>query len=220
MSRRDMLEAGVLFIALASVVLGGCATESPASQKTETDDEGFFEEIFNDEPELVTVPQGTVLPVVFRDTLSSAESAVGQPFEVELTQDVAAGGKVAIPAGSRIHGSVTEAHGPKKIGGRSRLSLDFHTLELANGDTVPVRAAFAQAGRSETPKDAAIIGGSTLGGAILGEAVDEGEGTVVGGVVGAIGGVVGAIKTKGKPVTVPAGTRMNLVLDAAVEIEV
>lgn len=178
----------------------------------------FFQRVFRSAPEPVTVPAGTVLPVRFLDTLSSHESAVGQAFQAEVVQDIAIDGKTVIPAGARILGTVTEAR-PPKIGGRARLSLDFSTLDI-DGASYPITAAFAQRGKSETPKDAAIIGGGTLGGAILGEAVDEGEGTVVGAVVGGIAGALGAKKTKGKPVVVPAGSTMSLELASPVTVEV
>ena len=178
----------------------------------------FFQRVFRAAPEPVTVPAGTLVPVRFLDTLSSHGSVVGQAFQAEVVQDVAVDGRTVIPAGARILGTVTEAQ-PPKIGGRARLSLDFNTLDI-DGRSYPITAAFAQRGRSETPKDAAIIGGSTLGGAILGEAVDEGEGTVVGAVVGGIAGAFGAKKTKGKPVVVSAGSTMSLQLASPVTVEV
>lgn len=178
----------------------------------------FFQRVFRSAPEPVTVPAGTLVPVRFLDTLSSHESVVGQAFQAEVVQDIAIDGKTVIPAGARILGTVTEAQ-PPTIGGRARLSLDFDTLDI-DGASYAITAAFAQRGKSETPKDAAIIGGGTLGGAILGEAVDEGEGTVVGAVVGGIAGALGAKKTKGKPVVVPAGSTMSLELASPVTVEV
>lgn len=181
-------------------------------------DPSFFQRVFRAAPEPVTVPAGTLVPVRFLDTLSSHGSVAGQAFQAEVVQDIAVDGRTVIPAGARILGTVTEAR-PPKIGGRARLSLDFDTLDI-DGTSYPISAAFAQRGRSETPKDAAIIGGSTLGGAILGEAVDEGEGTVVGAVVGGIAGALGAKKTKGKPVVVSAGSTMSLQLESPVTVEV
>ncbi|MGH9464277.1 MAG: hypothetical protein ACRD0X_01440, partial [Thermoanaerobaculia bacterium] len=127
-------------------------------------------------------------------------------------------GRVVVPAGSRVVGAVADAHSARKIGGRAILSLRFHTLELPAGASVPIAASFASAGRSQAPRDAAIIGGSTLGGAILGEALHEGEGGIIGAVVGGIAGAVGAKRTHGRPVEVPAGTVMSIELAGPVTV--
>ena len=111
---------------------------------------------------LVTVPVGTVLRVRIDDHLSSHTSSVGQQFHGTVIQDVAAEGRVAVRSGSTVIGRVTEATPAQKIGGRARLSLDFDTLEVGSVQR-PMSAQFGQAGKSQTAKDAAIIGGSTNG---------------------------------------------------------
>jgi outer membrane lipoprotein SlyB len=224
MPTHSILAAAALVLALP---LAACnTTDSDDEQTAEAGEQSgeaeaepsFFQRVFRAEPEPVTVSAGTLVSVRFLDTLSSHGSVVGEAFQAEVIQDIAVDGRTVIPAGSRILGTVTEAQ-PPKIGGRARLSLDFNTLDI-DGRSYPITAAFAQRGRSETPKDAAIIGGGTLGGAILGEAVDEGEGTVVGAVVGGIAGALGAKKTKGKPVVVSAGSTMSLQLASPVTVEV
>ena len=181
---------------------------------------GFFERLLQPEPVPVVVPAGTVLVLRLQDTLSSHETPDGAAFSGHVTQEVSVDGHVAVPAGSIVRGNVLEARAAKKIGGRPILSLSFNELVTPDGQTVGISAHLAQAGRSEVAKDAAIIGGSTIGGAIIGEAIHEGEGGTVGAIAGAIGGTVGALKTKGKPVVLPAGTPLNIALDGAVTVEV
>lgn len=174
------------------------------------------------EPESISllVPAGTSLVIRFERTLSSHTSETGEPFRVELTEDAAAGGRTAIPAGSVIHGTVTEADPAKKIGGRAMLALDFRYLELPSGEKIAINAGFAERGKSQSAKDAGIIAGSVVGGAILGEAVDEGEGTAIGAVVGGVVGAVVAKGTRAKRVEVPAGTVTTLELLAPVTVDV
>ena len=169
---------------------------------------------------LVTVPAGTVLRVELKDHLSSHTSQVGQRFYGSIDQDVAANGQIAIERGSVVVGRVSEAEPAKKIGGRARLSLEFENLELPSGQRWPIEAQFAERGRSSTAKDAAIIGGSTIGGAIIGEAIEDGEGGVIGAIVGGLGGAYAAKKTKAKPVEVPAGTILNLELTEPLTLEI
>jgi outer membrane lipoprotein SlyB len=219
-----------LFVVASSVlslVLGGCGRTSSAtpndpeaSESSGRQEDSLFSGLFSSAPVEVTLPTGTVVVVRFDQTLSSSENRPGDSFSATVQQDVAAEGKVAIPRGSTIFGAVTEAHGAEKIGGRARLSLSFDTLRLTSGLEVSITAVFAGRGKSETAKDAAIIGGSTLGGAILGNAVHEGEGSVVGAIVGGLAGTAAAKKTHGKPVVVSSGTVMSIRLSEPATVEV
>ncbi len=137
-----------------------------------------------------------------------------------VTQEVSVDGKVAIPAGSVVSGRVVEARPAKKIGGRAILEISFDGLDVRGGEAVPISAHLAEVGKSEVVRDAAIIGGSTIGGAIIGEAIHEGEGGTVGAIVGGIAGTVGALKTRGKPVVLPAGTTLGIALDGPVTVKV
>jgi len=171
-------------------------------------------------PILITVPAGTMVSVEMTQTLSSHTNEPGQAFMTHVIQDVAAEGRVAIEAGSRIFGRVLEAHPANKIGGRAILSVEFNSLELTNGARRPFHAEFAELGKSQRGKDAAIIGGGVIGGAILGEAVDEGEGTKIGAIVGGLAGTFAAKKTKGKPVELPAGSVVTLQTTQPVSVEI
>lgn len=223
-SNNAALTLTLLLLGLSLAACGTAASDRVAAEDGDAtaaaadSEPSFFARVFRSEPEPITVPAGTLVPVRFLDTLSSHASTEGQAFQAEVIQDVVIGDRTAIPAGARVLGSVTEAS-PPKIGGRARLSLDFHTLEI-DGRSYPIAAAFAQRGKSETPKDAAIIGGSTLGGAILGDAVDNTGGGGIGAVIGGIAGAIGAKETQGKPVVVPSGSTMSLQLASPVTVEV
>lgn len=169
---------------------------------------------------LVTVPARTMLVVELDKTLSSHTSQVGENFRAFLTQDVAVGGRTALPADSIVLGRVTEAKPAKKVGGRARLSLEFYSIQLPNGKQVPIEVAFAEAGKSQTTKDAAIIGGSTLGGAVIGHAVNKGEGTAIGAIVGGLAGAAVANETRAKPVVVNSGTLLTLETIETLTVEV
>jgi hypothetical protein len=180
---------------------------------------GLLERFFGPEEREVVVPAGTVLQVSLGETLSSHDTAVGERFDAVLLRDVAIDGVVAVPAGSRLGGRVTEATPARKIGGRARLTLVFEELDLGDRQ-VPIAASIAQVGRSERAKDAAIIGGGTIAGAVLGEEVDDGDGGVIGAIVGGLAGTAAAKKTHGKPVVLEAGTEVSVRLESPVELTV
>jgi len=170
-------------------------------------------------PALVTVPARTILAVELDKTLSSHTSQVGENFRAFLTQDVAADGQIALPRDAIVLGRVTEAKPAKKVGGRARLSLEFYSIQLPNGQQAPLDVVFAEAGRSQTTKDAAIIGGSTLGGAVIGHAVNKGEGTAIGAIVGGLAGAAVANETRAKPVVVNSGTILTLEMIQPLTVE-
>lgn len=170
-------------------------------------------------PALLTVPVRTILAVELDKTLSSHTSQIGESFRASLTQDVAVNGRTALPRDSIIIGRVTEAKPAKKVGGRARLSLEFYSIQLANGQQVPLSVVFAEVGKSQTTKDAAIIGGSTLGGAVIGHAVNKGQGTAIGAIVGGLAGAAVANETRAKPVVVNSGTILTLELTQPLTVE-
>ena len=176
------------------------------------------------EPVTVTVPAGTAIDVAFLDSVASNESQVGDPVRLRVISDIRHDGVAAIPAGSVVLGAVTEVKGlDKKIGGRARIGLEFHTLELTSGRTAAIHTTFSEEGKSETKKDAATIGGATAGGALLGRIIDQenkDNGLLIGAVVGAAAGTAIAAKTEGKEIIIASGTEVSLQLDQPAHITI
>jgi type IV secretory pathway VirB10-like protein len=173
------------------------------------------------QPEPARVPAGTVLEVEMLDTISSEHSHIGDTFRARVSGNVRADGRVAIPNGSEVMGEVTEAVPLRKVGGQARLAVRFTDLVLPDGTTVPIDASFVQSGRNETGKDAATIGGGAAAGAILGRILskgDRGKGGVIGALIGAAAGTAIASRTPGEPVTLAAGSVVDLRLEGSVRI--
>lgn len=168
------------------------------------------------------VPPGTKLEVELLDSVSSADSSVGDAVLARVASDVVVGGKVVITAGSTVSGSVTQARGLKAIGGRALLRVEFDSIDLPSGET-PIRAAFFRQGKSETKKDAATIAGATAGGALLGRVLSdkhEARGTAMGAVIGGAAGTAIAAGTKGEEIVLPSGTRLALHLQGPVTVKI
>lgn len=174
------------------------------------------------EPVEKTVPSGTELKLELVDSVSSAESQAGEGLQARVLEDLLVDGQVAIPAGSNVTGRVVAVHGLKAIGGRAFLSLEFTSVETPAGE-VPIHAAWSRVGKSETKKDAAIIGGSAAGGALLGRALSDhnkGKGTLLGGLIGGAAGTAVAAGTKGEEIQLPSGTTLSVHLRAPVTLTV
>ena len=174
------------------------------------------------QPILLTVPSLTDLEIDLNDDLSSETSLVGDFVSATLVQDVIIDDRVALAAGSEILGVITQVVPTRKFGGQAQLQLSFDRLITTAGDDLPIAAVLELGGQRQKKKDAATIGGSAAGGAVLGRILSDGnrdEGTAVGAVVGAAIGAIVAANNKVDPVELPAGTPLVLTLDAPLTIE-
>jgi hypothetical protein len=176
-------------------------------------------------PTRVTIPAGTNIAAEITDGASTASSQVGDSVAARVAENVYAGGELAIPAGSRLYGTVTDVQGLRRVGGRARLAVRFDSVELPNGTRAPIYAAWSAQGRNETGRDAATIGGSAAGGAVLGRVLSRGrrqdERTAQGAAVGAvIGTVIAARNQRNGQVELAAGSTVDLTLSDTVRVTV
>ncbi|HXU13096.1 MAG TPA: hypothetical protein VN898_14170, partial [Candidatus Binatia bacterium] len=152
-----------------------------------------------------------------------SSSHAGEEFTGRITEPVIAGDRVAIPAGSRVHGRVSEAVPAKKglsdKGGS--LTLSFDRVLTPSGTNAPMSAGMTRVATGSGRKNAAAIGGGAAGGALLGKILgksskDAAVGTIIGGAIGT--GI--AAGTRGEDVELPAGTALTIQLDQALAISI
>lgn len=169
----------------------------------------------------VNVPAGTSIPLQLGSAITTKSAKVGDSFDTIVTQDIVVDGKNAIPAGSRVRGTVSQVYsGSKNIGGQPSITLQFNQLLLADGQVVPISGQLKQAGRSDKGMDAAKIGGGALAGAVLGHQVDGGgAGKIIGGLIGAGAGAAAA-KNTGAEVELAQDTPLTIQLGGPVEVTV
>jgi len=130
-----------------------------------------------------------VIGLQLESTLSSERARLEDRVEARVTRDVLAAGRVAIPAGSRVLGSVTLVERGGKVKERARLGVRFHTVILADGTEVPLQTeAIYRDGESPAGDSAKKIGVAAVGGAILGGILGGKKGAAIGGATGAAGG--------------------------------
>src|SRR5437867_5428291 len=156
------------------------------------------------------LPAETAIPVTLETTVSSATSHPEDRVDAKVRADVLSGGQVVIPAGSELRGHVVSVRRSGKVKGRAYLSMSFNEL-VANGKTY--RIAARRIGVLAPPshgRDAKIIGGGAGAGAVVGAIVDGKEGAAKGALVGAGAGTGAVLATRGKEVTLPAGSRWRV----------
>ena len=166
------------------------------------------------------VPAGTAFEVVAEEIISTRHNVVGDPFAARIVSDLVAVTGVVVPAGSLVTGRVIESLATRKIGGRSLLGIEMERVTVPGGESYPLVASFWARGETKTRRDAATIGGATVGGAILGRILDRGDGAVTGGILGAAVGTAVSARRRGNEVEIAPGEALALVLEAPLRVEV
>jgi type IV secretion system protein VirB10 len=183
-------------------------------------------------PEIV-VPAGTKIPLGLVNTLSTKHSGEGDRVYLETVFPVTIDGRIVIPRGSYVAGTVTEVKRPGRVKGKGELFLRFDSLTLPNGITRDFRSrlggADSEAGefdrkegriRSDSNKgeDARTVAkttsaGAAVGGIAGGAASHAGMGAGIGAAAGAAAGLASVLLSRGPDLVLPKGTSFEMVLD-------
>jgi hypothetical protein len=171
--------------------------------------------------EEITVPAAAVIGLEVETPITSETAKIEDRVEARVTRDVYADGKLAIPSGSRVIGSVTVVERGGKVKERARLGVRFHTLVLADGRQIDLRTdPIYREGQSPTGESSKKIGGAAVGGAVLGAIMGGGKGAIIGGAAGAAGGTAAVMAGGRNAATIPSGTVLTARLATPVTIDV
>ncbi|HKY31701.1 MAG TPA: hypothetical protein VJV23_04130 [Candidatus Polarisedimenticolia bacterium] len=170
-------------------------------------------------PAMATVPSGTVLALALDSEISSKTAQVGDEFTATVVEAVEVDGRAVIPAGSTVHGKVTEAVAAKRGAGNAKLAFTCDRLTLKGGYKTGIVGTFQEVSESKKKRNAAIIGGSAAGGALLGRILGKDtKGAVVGSILGGGIGTAVVMGQEGEQVVLPADTPFEIRLDEAVKV--
>lgn len=180
------------------------------------------------------VPQGTRVPLSLINSISTKHSAEGDRVYLETVFPIIADGRVVIPPGSYVAGTITQVKRPGRVKGRGELYLRFDSLTLPNGVTRDFRARVGSLDgessqeldrregkiRSEGNKgsDARTIGETAAAGTSIGviagsAASRPGMGAGIGAAAGATAGLMGVLLSRGPDAVLTRGTTLEMVLD-------
>src|SRR5215467_11184194 len=87
-------------------------------------------------PEKYLVPQGTRLPLLLVNAVTTRNAKPGDPIYLETLFPVVIDGRILIPAGSYVQGEITKAKRPGKVKGTGEIRLRLNSMILPNGYTV------------------------------------------------------------------------------------
>ena len=171
--------------------------------------------------EEVILPSSSVIGLQLETSLSSERARLEDRVDARVSRDVMAAGRVAIPAGARVIGSVIEIDKGGKVKTPAHIGIRFHTLVLADGNQIALRTEpiFRNA-ESPAGSSAKKIGGATVAGAILGGILGGGKGAATGAAIGAGGGTAAVMAGDRAAVNLPAGSVVNATLSSPATITV
>lgn len=183
---------------------------------------------------------GTHIPLSLSNSVSTKNSVPGDRVYLETIFPILADGRIVIPPGSYVEGTITEVQRPGKVKGRGEFHLRFDTLILPNGTTRDFRARVSGIDgraneeldrkegtiKSEGNKsgDVRTVGETTATGAGLGGLIgaasgSAGMGAGIGAAAGATAGLIGVLFTRGPDAVLAKGTTLEMVLDRPVQFE-
>jgi type IV secretion system protein VirB10 len=187
-----------------------------------------------------TIAPGTRIPLGLINTVSTKNAAEGDRVYLETVFPILANGRIVIPPGSYVSGTVTEVKRPGRVKGRGELYLRFDALTLPNGVTRDFRARVGgldgQRGkefdknegkiRSEGNKagDARGIAETAVAGTSIGliagaAAKNVAMGGAVGGAAGAAAGLMAVLLTRGPDAVLAQGSTIEMVTDRPLQFE-
>ena len=157
-------------------------------------------------------------------TISSRSAKPGDAFTARVVADVQdAAGRVAIPAGSLVSGTITDVKSAPNPSSPGTLTLAVNSVAV-NGRSYPINAsidslATERHGRPISGGDAVKVGVGAAAGAIIGQVIGKNpKGTIIGAVVGAAAGGAYAAATKDGDISLPAGTHILVTLSQRLNI--
>lgn len=180
------------------------------------------------------VRAGTRIPLALINTLNTKRSHEGDRVYLDTAFPVFIDGRLVIPRGSYVSGTITEAKQAGRVKGKSEMFIRFDSLTLPNGVTRDFRSRLGSAdaraggqvdrtegtitGEGNKAGDARTVAGTAGMGASVGSIAGAatghlGMGAGLGGAIGGLAGLASVLGSRGPDVILPKGTTMEMVLD-------
>jgi hypothetical protein len=170
-------------------------------------------------PQIITIPQGTIITVRLVEMLSTKSNNSGDKFNASLAEPIEVNGQTVANTGDRLSGTVVDAEplGRFKGGAKLQLTLDGITI---NGKRYGLQTASVnRTQKGKGKRTGAMIGGGAGLGAIIGGIAGGGKGAAIGALVGGGAGTAGAAYTGNSNITLPAESLLSFKLLRPVDVQ-
>ena len=156
-------------------------------------------------PVTVAIPAGTTLAIRIDQRISVKTSHAGDKFTGEIVDPVVASdNSVLVPKGALAGGVVDASHKRGRFKGSSLLELRLTSLTLNGTRYHLVTKDLEKTKKGKGKRSAAMIGGGTGLGVLVGGLAKGGKGMAIGGLAGAGAGTAAAGLTGNRDIDLPA----------------
>lgn len=172
------------------------------------------------------LPVGTPVKIRLTQQLSTSDNKPGELFAGKVADSMMLNGRVVVPAGSTMTGTIMRANDGRRIGGSATILLRPEVVTLPDGHRYSINAVVVdtnprqgidvdEEGRikasGNTNREKLEIAGGAGGGAVLGAIMGGAKGTWIGALVG--GGAMGTRwLLRDRAFVLPAGAEIYMEL--------
>lgn len=209
---------------VVGAILGSALFGQNASERTES----------SAVPKTYAVEPGTRIPLSLINSISTKNAAEGDRVYLESAFPITVNGRIVIPPGSYVTGTVTQVKRAGRVKGKAELYLRFDSLMLPNGVTREFKSRLGSVdgrageefdrregkikGEGDKAGDAQKVGEAAAAGASIGAiAARTAGGAGIGAAAGAAAGLAGILLSRGPDAVLPRGTTVEMVLDRMIE---
>jgi hypothetical protein len=209
---------------------------APAKEVVTKEAEGSLAErkLSESRPGEFIVETGTKIPLSLINSVSTKHSAAGERVYFETVFPIMVNGRIVIPPGSYVAGTITDVKRPGRVKGRGEIYLRFDSLTLPNGVTRDFRArvgSYDGRASEEFDKDEGKIksegnkagdgrtvaettaAGASIGAIAGGASGSYGMGAGIGAAAGAAAGLATVLLSRGPDAVLARGSTLEMVLD-------
>ena len=183
------------------------------------------------------IPQGTHVLLRMVNSVSTRTAKPGDFVYMRTAVPIAAGGRIVVPEGSYVNGTVSDAKRSGRVAGRAEIAIRIDTLTLPSGTVVKIAPHLASVDSQNsdqkvvTNENSIQQGGSKMqdlgrvailagsGAAIGGIADRSWQGAGIGAGAGSAVGLATVLMTRGREVELRAGSTFDVVFDRAITLE-
>ena len=186
-------------------------------------------------PEIIIIPAGTHFLMRLLSPLHTTSSTPGSGVYLETAFPVVENNRVVIPEHTRVMGVVSDERRPGRVQGRAQMRLKFTQLILPDNRELSVVGSLQSLPGSSTNRtvnhegtlepvdqidaDVYTVAKTTGAGVLIGSIRHVGIGVGQGALIGAGLGLAKVLFTRGNEISLPVGTRVEMVLQRPLTVQ-
>ena len=178
---------------------------------------------------------GSRVPLTVLNSVSSKQARPGDSIYLQTLVPVAVAGRIVIPVGTYVTGTITETKRPGRVKGKGEIAMRFDTLLFPSGTSLNLAGRIGSLdgdhegsldrdegkvkSEGSVGKDAKVIAGTTVAGTAMGSWIGDGARAAGGGAAaGGLTGLAAVLLTRGPEAVLTKGSTVEMVLSTNLKL--